>query len=198
MLHAALIDEIDGAATKTDDKIRFHTRRVEEVRRKDSCKCTCGELPTQRVGISCKNEVSVLNANLTYSIATFTSNPSTHTLWLLLGYYAITVPLCIPLLIPLCIPHTASLHAQLVYYPPPTHTHTHYSSGVYHSPAVTGHYCHCSRTLRGKGIARSNIVCVCVFVCAIISKCSLYCVYPCHYSVDVDLMGIECTWKRAC
>ncbi|XP_064406020.1 syntaxin-8-like [Halichondria panicea] len=44
--HNALIDEIDGAATKTDDKIRFHTRRVEEVRRKDSCKCTCALVST--------------------------------------------------------------------------------------------------------------------------------------------------------
>ena len=38
-----LIDEIHDATTKTDDRIKFQTRRVQEVRRKDSCKCTCGE-----------------------------------------------------------------------------------------------------------------------------------------------------------
>ena len=38
-----LIDEIHGATSKTDERIKFQTRRVEEVRKKDSCKCTCGE-----------------------------------------------------------------------------------------------------------------------------------------------------------
>ena len=41
--YAVLIDEIHGATTKTDERIRIETRRVEEVRRKDSCKCTCSK-----------------------------------------------------------------------------------------------------------------------------------------------------------
>ena len=40
---AVLIDDIHGATSVADDKIRVQTRRVEEVRRKDSCKCACGQ-----------------------------------------------------------------------------------------------------------------------------------------------------------
>lgn len=39
-----LIDEIHGVTSKTDERIRIETRRVDEVRRKDSCKCTCSKL----------------------------------------------------------------------------------------------------------------------------------------------------------
>eukprot|EP00731_Ephydatia_muelleri_P028704 Em0020g348a len=40
--HNEIIDGIHDATTKTDQKIKRRTQQVNEVRKKDSCWCTCG------------------------------------------------------------------------------------------------------------------------------------------------------------
>ena len=42
-LSVVLIDDIHDGTQLADMKVRTQTRRVEAVRRKDSCKCTCRE-----------------------------------------------------------------------------------------------------------------------------------------------------------
>ena len=43
---AVLIDDIHQGAEVADTKVRSQTRRIEQVRRKDSCRCTCGKSNT--------------------------------------------------------------------------------------------------------------------------------------------------------
>ena len=41
---AVLIDDIQHGAEKANIRVRTQTRRIADVRRKDSCRCTCCEL----------------------------------------------------------------------------------------------------------------------------------------------------------
>jgi len=43
LLFTVLIDDIHDATSRADQKIKRQTRRVNEVRKKESCKCTCCE-----------------------------------------------------------------------------------------------------------------------------------------------------------
>ena len=43
LIFVVIIDDIHAHTSKTDERIRTQTRRAEEVRRQDSCKCACGK-----------------------------------------------------------------------------------------------------------------------------------------------------------